>query len=56
VAQARQLIPSGSGTHEADGNGTPVTLGGTDVDSLVARLLSLAVPLTFRRSWLPLKG
>ena len=46
VAQAQQLIPPGSGVHEAVGNGTRVTLGGTDLDSLAARLLALATPLT----------
>src|SRR4051794_7341921 len=32
-----ELIPPGSGVHEAAGNGTRVTLGGTDVDTLAAR-------------------
>jgi predicted DNA-binding transcriptional regulator YafY len=46
LAQAQQLIPPGSGVHEAEGDGTRVTLGGTDLDSLATRLLALATPLT----------
>lgn len=46
VEQARQLIPPGAGVHEADGANTKVSLGGTDLDDLATRLLSLATPFT----------
>ncbi|WP_273940721.1 helix-turn-helix transcriptional regulator [Kutzneria chonburiensis] len=46
MGQAQQLIPPGSGVHEAESNGTRVTLGGTDIDALATRLLELATPLT----------
>jgi predicted DNA-binding transcriptional regulator YafY len=47
MAQAQQLIPPGSATHEPDAPGTTrVTLGGTDLDDLATRLMGLGTPLT----------
>ena len=46
IERARQLIPPGSGVHEPAGEATKVSLGGTDLDDLATRLLSLATPFT----------
>ncbi|MBB4686339.1 helix-turn-helix transcriptional regulator [Amycolatopsis jiangsuensis] len=47
LAEAMRAVPPTAGVHRADGpDATVVELGGTDVESLAARLVKLGVPLT----------
>jgi hypothetical protein len=46
LAEARRLIPPGSGVHEPDGDNTRASLGGVDLDDLADRLPRLGTPLT----------